>query len=90
MPGDLTLNEAASKVHLNASYVSQLFKQKMNQNFIDYITERRMKEAAHLLKITSLRVSEVAERLGYKDLAYFSNSFKKWSGETPSQYRNKK
>lgn len=87
MPGDFTLNEVAAKVHLNASYVSQLFKQKMNRNFTDYITERRMMEAAHLLKITSLRVSEIAERIGFKDLAYFSNSFKKWSGKTPSQYR---
>jgi YesN/AraC family two-component response regulator len=87
MPGDITLKEAASKVHLNASYLSQLFKQQMNKNFVDYVTERRMQEAVKLLKSTSLRIYEIAERLGYNDLAYFSNSFKKLIGHTPSEYR---
>lgn len=88
-PGEITLAEAAKYVHMNACYLSQLFKQEMNINFVDYVTEARMKEAKRLLTTTSLRISEVADRLGYADVAYFSNIFKKTSCMTPSEYRNK-
>jgi YesN/AraC family two-component response regulator len=87
---DMTLTETASMVHLNPSYFSKLFKQQTQVNFTDYLTKVRMKEASGLLGKTSLRISEVAERLGYADLAYFSNTFKKTMGSTPSDYRKGK
>jgi YesN/AraC family two-component response regulator len=83
----ITLKEAAEKVHMNPSYLSQLFKQQLNKKFVDYITELRMKEAKRLLLYTSLRISEIAERVGYSDLAYFSNNFKKITGSSPSDFR---
>lgn len=86
-PGEITLTEAARQVHMNPSYLSQLFKQEMQVNFVDYVTALRMKEAKELLTGTTLRVSEVSDRLGYGDLAYFSNFFKKHTGMTPSEYR---
>lgn len=86
-PGRITLADAAQHVHMNPSYLSQLFKQQQGINFIDYVIELRMKEAKRLLTVTSLRVSEIAERLGYNDLAYFTNMFKKTVGMTPSAYR---
>lgn len=88
-PGDVTLAEAAKKVHMNPSYLSQLFKQHMNQNFVDYLMEVRIKEAKRLLSSTSLRISDISERLGYADLPYFSNIFKRVTGITPSEYRNR-
>lgn len=87
LSGEITLTKAAALVHLNPSYLSQLFKQQLNRNFIDYIAEVRMEEAKRLLGATSLRISEVADRVGYSDVAYFSNTFKKWNGCTPSEYR---
>jgi YesN/AraC family two-component response regulator len=87
MPGDVSLKEAAQEVHLNASYLSRLFKEEVGKNFNEYVTELRMNEAERLLVRTSLRISEIAERLGYADLAYFTNSFKKNYGVTPSKYR---
>ncbi|MDG5785987.1 response regulator [Evansella sp. AB-P1] len=87
-PGSISLKEAANQVHLNASYLSQLFKEQTGKNFNEYAKEVRMSEAKNLLLRTSLRISEVAERLGYSDLAYFTNSFKKFYGTTPSKYRN--
>lgn len=86
---DMTLTEAAAMVHLNPSYFCKLFKQQTHVNFTDYVTKVRMKEATRLLEKTSLRISEIAERLGYADLAYFSNTFKKTMGSTPSDYRKK-
>ncbi|PZE19783.1 response regulator transcription factor [Paenibacillus xerothermodurans] len=87
MAGDITLTQAAARVHLNPSYLSQLFKQQLNRNFVDYIVEVRMEEAKRLLSRTSLRINEVADRVGYSDVAYFSNTFKKCNGCTPSEFR---
>ncbi|MBD0379013.1 response regulator transcription factor [Paenibacillus sedimenti] len=84
---DITLSDAASSVHLNPSYLSQLFKQQTGGKFVDYVIEMRMEEAKKLLLKTSLRVSEIAERLGYSDISYFSNTFKKLSGCSPLEYR---
>lgn len=85
--GQVTLAEAAKHVHMNPSYLSQLFKQQTGTNFIDYVTRLRLKEAKRLLSSTTLRISEIAERLGYSDLAYFTNIFKKICQVTPSEYR---
>jgi YesN/AraC family two-component response regulator len=85
--GEVTLQDAADKVHVNASYLSQLFKQQLNKKFVDYLTELRIEEGKILLVHTSLRISEIAERVGYSDLAYFSNKFKKITGFTPSEFR---
>ncbi|MBW4840228.1 MAG: response regulator [Paenibacillaceae bacterium] len=87
LPGDVSLQEVAAQVHLNPSYLSQLFKQQMNMNFIDYVLEQRMARAKQLLAQTSLRISEIAERVGYSDLAYFSNAYKRVTGMTPTEYR---
>ncbi|HWR41860.1 response regulator transcription factor [Sporomusa sp.] len=86
-PGQITLAEAAKHVYMNPSYLSQLFKQQQGINFIDYVTQIRLKEAKRLLSSTTLRISEIAERLGYSDLAYFTNIFKKSCQVTPSEYR---
>jgi len=87
MPGEVTLYSAAEAVHLNPSYLSQLFKQKVNMNFSDYVLEQRLKEATKLLGHTSLTITEIGERLGYVDVAHFSKTFKKITGRTPSAYR---
>jgi YesN/AraC family two-component response regulator len=87
---EMSLTEAAAMVHLNSSYFCKLFKQQTHMNFTDYLTKLRMKEATRLLEKTALRISEIAERLGYADLAYFSNTFKKTIGTTPSVYRKNK
>lgn len=79
--------EAAAFVHLNPSYFSKLFKQTTSMTFTDYVTRMRMDEAVKLLIHTSLRITEIAERVGYADPAYFSNSFKKLYGLTPKEYR---
>lgn len=84
---DMSSAEAAEWVHLNPSYFSKLFKQTKGMTFTDYATAMRMKEAARLLENTSLRVTEIAERLGFTDPAYFTNTFKKSIGQTPSDYR---
>ena len=83
----ITLKDVANNVHMNPSYLSQLFKLQLNKKFVDYITELRIEEGKRLLLTTSLRMSEIAERVGYSDLAYFSNNFKKITGFSPTDFR---
>jgi YesN/AraC family two-component response regulator len=86
---DLMLAEAAALVHLNPSYFCKLFKQQKGVTFTDYMTSVRMREAARLLEHTALRITEIADRLGFADAAYFSNTFKKETGTSPSEYRKR-
>lgn len=53
----------------------------------DYVLEQRIEKAKQFLSQTSLRISEIAERVGYMDIAYFSNTYKRITGETPTEYR---
>ena len=84
---DLSLAVLSEKFHLNAQYISQLFKNEIGVNFLTYFTSIRMERAKKLLLSTSLSVAEVAERSGYGDYRVFTKVFKKNEGITPSQYR---
>ena len=56
-------------------------------NFLSYLTSIRMEQAKKLLLTTSLSITEISERSGYKDYRVFTKVFKKSEGITPSQYR---
>jgi AraC family transcriptional activator of pobA len=55
----------------------------------ELITDRRMLEAARLLRFSELSVGEIAYRAGYGDQLYFSRAFKRQFGEAPSAYRER-
>lgn len=84
---DLSLAVLSEEFHLNAQYISQLFKNEIGVNFLAYLTNIRMERAKKLLLTTSLSVAVVAEQSGYGDYRVFTKVFKKNEGETPSQYR---
>ena len=84
---DITLSAMANRYNISPSYLSLLFTEKTGKNFIDYLTERRIKKAKELLKHTDLKIYEVSNAVGYKDSFYFSNCFKKITGVSPSEYR---
>lgn len=84
---DMSLNKAANAANVSANYFSALFSQNMGQTFIEYLTNLRMNKAKEYLRCTSMRSSEIAGEIGYKDAHYFSYLFKKTQGMTPSDYR---
>ncbi len=84
---DVSLSVLAEQFHLNAQYISQLFKSEIGVNFLAYLTNIRMEKAKKLLLSTSLSIAEVAEQSGYGDYRVFTKVFKKSEGITPSQYR---
>lgn len=87
MEEDMSLNKAANAANVSANHFSALFSQNMGQTFIEYLTNLRMNKAKEYLRCTSMRSSEIAGEIGYKDAHYFSYLFKKTQGMTPSDYR---
>jgi two-component system response regulator YesN len=84
---ELSLSSTASRVYLNPSYLSRIFKQETGQTFIEYLTKARMELAIGLLAQTDLKAYEIAERIGMQDPHYFSFSFKKYTGISINEYR---
>ena len=84
---ELSLSVLAGHFHLNAQYISQLFKSEIGVGFLTYLTNIRMEKAKKLLVSTSLSVTEIAGQVGYGDYRVFTKAFKKSEGTTPSQYR---
>jgi two-component system response regulator YesN len=87
---EITLNTIAAKFHMNLFYVSHLFKKEAGINFLDYLTSLRVEKAKELLADVNNKIYEVAVRVGYDDQRYFSQVFKKYTGYTPMEYRDKR
>ncbi|MEE0955960.1 MAG: response regulator [Eubacterium sp.] len=85
---DLTLSVTAEEIGVSTGYLSALFKKEEGINFIKYVTEIRMQKAMELLKTTDKHTYEVADMVGFPDAHYFSITFKKSTGMSPSEFRS--
>lgn len=83
----LTLDQIAKQLYLNTNYLRQLFKRKTGVSFVKYIRDYRMRQAQLLLSSTELQVRQVAQRVGYEDTHYFTNCFRDWCHQSPSEYK---
>ncbi|WP_244918795.1 helix-turn-helix transcriptional regulator [Paenibacillus dendritiformis] len=86
--GSLTLQHVASVVNVHPNHLSDKFKQETGMNYIEYVTQARIARACRLLQDGAALVSDIARMVGYEDLKYFSQLFKKHMGCTPSEYRS--
>ncbi len=87
MNWDLSLDSVSGLLHINASYLSSIFKRCTGTNFIDYITALRMAAAKEQLGDPFMSVSEIASMVGYSSSSYFCRAFKKSTGVSPTEYR---
>ncbi len=85
---NITLESIASIVFMNPYYFSSFFKKHTNENFKQYVTDIRMKQAVKLLLQTDLMVYEIAEQVGYNNARQFSDMFKKSYGKLPQEYKS--
>lgn len=83
----ITIEEAAKNLGLSAGHLSRLFKQRTKKTFNEYLRQIRIEKAISLLKNQNLKVYEIADLVGYLDEKYFTQTFKKLTGFTPSEYR---
>ncbi len=82
---DMSLNHLANLLNITPQYLSAMFKEHTNLNFLEYITKRRMAYAAQLIR-GGMSVRQAAEKCGYNDCEYFKRLFKKHFGRTPHGY----
>jgi len=85
----LSLRTIAVGLYVNGSYLSRIFKEETNENITDYILRRRMERSKELFDSTDLRVYEVSMLVGMPDAHYFGQCFKRYTGRTVNEYRQK-
>jgi len=83
---ELRITNVCETVGLSKSYFSIMFKDIIGESFTDYLTKFRMEKAKELLSNTNFRSYEIGYMIGYTNPTYFSSSFKKFTGVTPSEY----
>ena len=84
---NVTVEDVAAKLGISSGYLSKVFKKRTGKTFYDYLAFVRMREAMELLLDPTIRVQEVADRVGYADQRYFSQKFRAIVGCTPSEFR---
>lgn len=84
---DFSLKQLADQLGFSPNYLSVLIKKDVGLNFQDYLNQERMKQAKYLLLTTDLKIYEIAEKVGFWDMNYFSQRFKQTVGVTPRQFR---
>ena len=83
----LTVADVAAHLHIVPNYLSNLFRKETGTSVTEVIRCEQMRAAARLLRTTDLYLYEIAERLGYRDVKYFSLLFKAYYQLTPKGYR---
>jgi len=86
---DISLSLLADEMLYSIPYMEKLFKDMTGKPIKEYITEKRIEEAKRLLETENLKILEIGEKVGYKNVKSFTSIFKKYQGESPSEYRNR-
>lgn len=86
-PG-ICISSIAEHLNISEGYLSHTFKKETGLSPLNYLTQYRIQQAMQMLEDCRIRVYEVAEKVGYQDIAYFSSTFKKLTGMSPSDYQN--
>ena len=84
---ELSLNSLARKLDISAGYLATIFKKETKKTVSEYIKDKRIEHAMHLLSTTHLQIQTVALHCGIMDVQYFSKIFKKKTGKNPKEYR---
>ncbi len=90
LDGDLTITTLARRVHLNAKYLGELFKDVTSEPLGEYIIRTRMRRACALLADSSSKVYEIAEQVGYGSPRHFATMFRATVGLSPAEYRERR
>lgn len=84
---DISMEHICDEFNISISYLCALFKKETETTFNKYLVSKRIGHAKVLLENTDKKMVAVAEACGYKDVYYFSHSFKKSTGQSPKEFR---
>lgn len=85
----ISINDIANYVGINRSYLSTIFKEELNVSPQEFLIDFRLRKAVDLLEQTNMSVQEIANKIGYQNSCSFSKTFKKFYGDSPTDYRLK-
>lgn len=86
---DISITTIADNLRLSEGHLSHMFKKETGSTVIAYLTQYRIRKAMELLRDCRKKIYEVAEQVGYRDVTYFSTTFKRVTGVSPSEYQAK-
>lgn len=84
--GNISLDEISKKTYYSKTYLNNIFKKNFRSSIMHYYVTLKIKEGKKLLK-DGLTVTEASDKLSFDSPNYFSKVFKKYTGITPSQYK---
>ena len=85
---NISISAIAQDLGISEGHLSHTFKRETDYTLLNYLTRYRIHKAMELLRDCRVKVYEVAELVGYRDITYFSATFKKVTGVTPSEYQD--
>lgn len=85
---DICVGTIAEHLGISEGHLSHIFKRETDATLLNYLTRYRIHKAMALLKDCRIKVYEVAQMVGYRDIHYFSATFKKLVGVSPSEYQD--
>lgn len=83
----LSLETIAEHLHISPSHLSRTFKKACGEPLTEFINRTRVEKAKDYLAHSDILSYEIAELVGYNDPAYFSSIFKKYTGMSPTDFR---
>ena len=86
---NLKLETIAPLFGYNSAYLGKIFNKSVGESFNSYVDHVRIDFSKELLKENRLKVYEIAEQVGYKNVDYFHKKFKKYVGESPAEFRKR-
>ncbi len=85
----LTLESVCRRAMMSKTYFCYLFKLQTHQTFVEYLLQLRIEASKQLLESTDLSVTRIGEEVGFQSSPHFTRTFRKLTGLTPREYRNR-
>ena len=85
----LSVDDIAKKINYSKAYIFRQFKNATHKSIMDYYIDLKIKTAKELLQIEDISIKEISDKLSFDTPNYFSKTFKKVTGETPSEYKKR-
>ncbi len=84
---NIKLETIAPLFGYNSAYLGKIFSKSVRMSFNTYVDKKRIEKAKILLLQNEMKVYEIAEYVGYRNVDYFHKKFKKYIGDSPAEYR---
>ncbi|MCM3749031.1 helix-turn-helix domain-containing protein [Paenibacillus pasadenensis] len=85
----ISMRDVADHVGLSYTYFSRLFKEHTQSHFAHYVHLLRIERSRKYLQEPSFKIQDIAKKLGYENSSEYSRAFKKYTGQYPSEYRER-